>query len=930
MPLVRSFHGTPRSTLMKTQTASIPAVGLFLAAALLAGSARAAVLTVAYYRLGENDPGAADGVTANETAVDSGGSANLTRVGTAPLYSADTGVTGSTLSLEVNGGGYTRATPILTLTDNWGVEAWVQSDTTDAARCIVYNGNSGNSGMGIYQLNENFIGLIGGVAFVGSEPIVPGTWTHLAMVVMNGSTTFYVNGVANASGGAPRAPAGTFNVGIRPDLAEAFLGRLDEVRVFTFEPDQFVVEDLLLTQVPPNAQPPAIVSGPTATPGDQVMEGDALTLSVVAGGTAPLSYQWRKGGAALTGATGTTLTFDKVTLGDAGKYSVVVSSPHGSATSSELTVTVLPAGSPGVVTAAYYRLGETDPGATAGQPAGETTRDAEGNWHLTMVGNPPTYASETGVAGSTLSLAVDNGGYHLPTPILTATDNWGIEAWVQTDVTEENRCIVYNGNSSNSGMGIYQLGGRFAGLAGGVAVVGGANIAPGTWTHLAIVVTGGTMTFYVNGAATGTAGRPNAATTPDSAFHLGMKADGAEPFIGRIDEARVFTVVPGHFTAGDLLLSRVPPGALPPFVVSGPTASPGTTILTGGSFTLSLVAGGTAPLGYQWRRDGANLPGATSATLAFSDATSTEGGVYDVVVSNTYGSVTSPSIAIAIVPPGTPTVATAAYYRLGEADAGAADGQPASDTALDSAGLQNLSLVGIAPTYSAETGVNGSTLCLAVNGGGYRFEGPIIQDANNWGVEVWALGDTVEANRCLVYNGNSSNAGMGIYQIGDHYAGLVGGIAFVGSAPIVPGQWVHLALVVETGRTTFYVNGTENGTYGGAPNPPTPEGSTFSIGLKDDGVETFSGRLDEVRVFRVSLPGQFSTQDLLLTRVPPSGPPPSLTLQRSGSDVVVSWTAGNLERANAVSGPWDPVANATSPLTVPASGTQAYFRAVVR
>lgn len=903
-----------------------------LAAALLAATTQATVVTVSYYRLGEADPGAAAGQPVGETTADSGGSANLTRVGeVAPVYASETGVSGSTLSAEVASGGFVRDTPVATLADNWGIEAWVLADSAEGTSALVYNGNSGTSGMGLYKYGGGFIGLLGGVAFVGQgvAPINPGVWTHLAIVVANGETTLYVDGTPLATAGAPRVPAGTFNVGIRPDLGEAFQGRIDEVRVFSFEPDQFTTEDLLLTQVPPPTQPPTLVSGPTANPGNPVMAGDNLTLSVVAAGTPPLSYQWRKGGTAIADATGSTLSFSPVTLENAGEYTVVITSPYGTATSPAINVTVLPPGSPGVVATAYYRLGENDPGAVAGQAAGLTTQDAEGDHHLTQVGTPPVYSSDTGVTGSTLAMAVEYGGYTRETPLITANDHWGLEAWVKTDYTEENHCLVYNGNSSNSGMGLYQLGSNFAGLAGGVAVVGEAPVTPGVWTHLALVVTGGTTTFYVNGVATGTGGRPNAPTSEGSGFFVGMKPDFSEPFFGLIDEVRVFTVLPGHFSAGDLLLSRVPPDALPPFVVSGPTANPGNRVLAGSTLTLRIVAGGTIPLEFQWRKGGANLPGATTDTLVLSNVTPADSGVYDVAVKNAYGSLTSDATEVTVLPPGTPTVETLAYYRLGEEDQGAAAGNPSGETTTDTAGLQNLTLTGWAPTYAAETGVTGSTLCLAVDGGGYRHDSPLFEDADNWGVEAWVLSDTTSENRAIVYHGNSSNSGMGIYQIGDRYQGLIGGVAFVGGTPIVAGEWVHLALVVENGATTFYVNGTPSGTPAGRPNPPTSAESAFSLGLKNDGVEMFSGRVDEVRVFRVSFPGHFSPSELLLSRVPPSAAPPSLTLSRTAQGVVITWTAGDLQQADAVTGPWTPVAGATSPWTLTPTGAGRFFRAVV-
>jgi len=56
--------------------------------------------------------------------------------------------------------------------------------------------------------------------------------------------------------------------------------------------------------------------------------------------------------------------------------------------------------------------------------------------------------------------------------------------------------------------------------------------------------------------------------------------------------------------------------ALPPAITSQPL---GQTVLVGTAVTLSVTATGTAPLSYQWRFKGADIAGATSATLRFND-----------------------------------------------------------------------------------------------------------------------------------------------------------------------------------------------------------------------------------------------------------------------------------------------------------------------
>jgi outer membrane protein assembly factor BamB len=75
-----------------------------------------------------------------------------------------------------------------------------------------------------------------------------------------------------------------------------------------------------------------------------VSVGQTATFSVVAAGTAPLQYQWRKNGSAIAGATGPTYPTPATVSGDNGSsFSVVVTNAAGSATSSTATLTVIAA-----------------------------------------------------------------------------------------------------------------------------------------------------------------------------------------------------------------------------------------------------------------------------------------------------------------------------------------------------------------------------------------------------------------------------------------------------------------------------------------------------------------------------------------------------------------------------------------------------------
>jgi hypothetical protein len=88
--------------------------------------------------------------------------------------------------------------------------------------------------------------------------------------------------------------------------------------------------------------PPTVAPSITTQPASQtVIAGQTATFTVAATGTAPLTYQWRKNGAVISGATSPAYTTPATTTGDNGaKFTVVVTNSAGSATSNAATLTV--------------------------------------------------------------------------------------------------------------------------------------------------------------------------------------------------------------------------------------------------------------------------------------------------------------------------------------------------------------------------------------------------------------------------------------------------------------------------------------------------------------------------------------------------------------------------------------------------------------
>src|SRR5947208_16955102 len=88
--------------------------------------------------------------------------------------------------------------------------------------------------------------------------------------------------------------------------------------------------------------PPAVMPSIATQPTNQtVTVGQTATFTVVATGTAPLSYQWQKNTTAISGATSASYTTPATTSADnSAKFVVVVSNTAGSVTSNAATLTV--------------------------------------------------------------------------------------------------------------------------------------------------------------------------------------------------------------------------------------------------------------------------------------------------------------------------------------------------------------------------------------------------------------------------------------------------------------------------------------------------------------------------------------------------------------------------------------------------------------
>ena len=185
-----------------------------------------------------------------------------------------------------------------------------------------------------------------------------------------------------------------------------------------------------------------------------------------------------------------------------------------------------------------------------------------------------------------------------------------------------------------------------------VLTVGATAVAPSVTTQPAskTVNTGQTATFAV--VATGTPtptyqwqrGGANIAGATSSSY--------TTPATVSADNGAKFDVVvsnsAGTVTSNSVTLTVSTAAPAVPQITTQPANQ---TVTAGQAATFTVIATGSAPLSYQWQKNGANISGATSASYVTPATVVGDGGTkLDVVVSNSAGAVTSASAILTVNP----------------------------------------------------------------------------------------------------------------------------------------------------------------------------------------------------------------------------------------------------------------------------------------
>jgi hypothetical protein len=427
------------------------------------------------------------------------------------------------------------------------------------------------------------------------------------------------------------------------------------------------------------AVPPTITQQPASV---SVRANDAVSLSVVATGTSPFSYQWQFNGAAIVGANGPAFTIPQVQNGDAGSYTVVVSNAAGSVTSAAATLTIAPPG-PNLALHQPATASSTQGGGLEAVNATDgdlTTRWAsaggiDDSWLQVDLGaakpfNTVVLAWEAAFAAQYL-IEVSNDAQAWTTTATNTAGHGGVET--VSFPTAQARFVRMHGQVRATAFGyslfelqvynVPQCGSaseRFSILSSALVKDNQSGL---TWQRAETTFPdqGAQFTQPIAQSTCATAGMRlptqaealgiTGASSASCAFPLPWSTwtSTADP----TDATRAFFVsytgqvtsqVATNYPGGVVCTSGSTVGA--PTIATQPASQ---TVAVGQTATFSVVASGAGTLTYQWSKTGAAIGGATAASYTTPPAAAGDNGAqFTVTVTNAGGAVVSRAATLSV------------------------------------------------------------------------------------------------------------------------------------------------------------------------------------------------------------------------------------------------------------------------------------------
>jgi hypothetical protein len=357
--------------------------------------------------------------------------------------------------------------------------------------------------------------------------------------------------------------------------------------------------------------PPALAIG-TQPASQAVTLGQNASFTIVAsGGTPPCAYQWRKGAVNL-GSNSPSLALSNVQFSDAGTYAVTVtdaSPTPQSVTSIGAVLTVNPTG----LAIATQPTTQT---VTVGQPV---------SFAVAASGGTPPYAYQW--KKGTQNIGVNTPTLNIPSVQMSDAGTYTV---VVTDNSPTRQSTTSNAATLTVNPTPLLI----------ISQPASATVAVGASASFTVAVSGGTAPYTYQwkkgGANTGsggaTLGISNAQLTDAGTFFVTVTDSSPTPQ----------TVISATAT---LTVTTVPPSIT--------TQPANQTVAVGSTATFSVVATGTAPMTYQWYKNGV-AGGMNNSSYSFTTVAGNHLASIYVKVSNAKGNLNSNTATLTLT--GLPTL----------------------------------------------------------------------------------------------------------------------------------------------------------------------------------------------------------------------------------------------------------------------------------
>lgn len=508
----------------------------------------------------------------------------------------------------------------------------------------------------------------------------------------------------------------------------------------------------------------------------------------------------------------------------------------------------------------YWRLGES---------SGTVAADQIANGNGTHIGSP-VLGQAGAIAGDPDTATRYDGSSHTQVPdsaALSLSGPFTLEAWTKLDTNTVQQGLLekYDAPSDKGYALRITAAGKLAcwvlGSSQSASVTGSTTVSTGVFHHVACRYDGTTVKVYLDGNEDGSATAGVAPADGSQTLKLAARGDdGNYRLQGVLDEAVVYAgalaprVLQAHAAFGG---SSPPPSGTAPSIATQPGDK---SVTVGASATFTVTANGTAPLSYQWQRDGSDIAGATSSSYTLGSATAGDNGaLFRVRVTNSYGSVLSNAATLTVTSSSPPPsssgyraeilASAVAFFRLGEVGGGAA---------ADESGGPAGSYVG-SPVYGQLGAVSGDPdTAVRLTGSDYvrvpdtaadSFTGPFT-------IEAWAKFDSNTSQQGIVekydvpgLNGYAfrltSQGKLQCWTLANPASATV-----TGATTVSVGVYHHVACRFDGSALQVYLDGHVDGS-AATTIAPTDGSQPLKIGARgDDAATRLLGTIDEVALYK--------------------------------------------------------------------------------